>query len=105
MVTAISSSCAGYKEHEEPYYLSQQIGSFEVLSEGNNGFARQMVTEMPIPWCMKADGIQKAYSVFGDAFWSVGFGLVLVLSKAMRYSEVIFTRRTNWFRRLLSWIC
>ncbi|GFR70735.1 galactocerebrosidase [Elysia marginata] len=58
------------KLYQEPYYLSQQIGSFEVLHEDENGYVRQMVTQMTIPWCKKADGVQKAYNVFGDITWS-----------------------------------
>ncbi|RUS73898.1 hypothetical protein EGW08_018334 [Elysia chlorotica] len=65
-----SDNFDGYSLHQEPFYLAQQIGSFEVLAEGKNGFVRQMVTQMTIPWCKKADGIQKAYNVFGDITWS-----------------------------------
>lgn len=59
----------GYKQYQEPHYLAQQIGSFEILFDGKNGFVRQMVTQMTIPWCESAEGIGKAYNVFGDNSW------------------------------------
>ncbi|KAK3782633.1 hypothetical protein RRG08_015208 [Elysia crispata] len=65
-----SDSFDSYNLYQEPHYLSQQIGSFEILAEGKNGFVRQMVTQMTIPWCKQADGIQKAYNVFGDIKWT-----------------------------------
>ncbi|GFN82408.1 galactocerebrosidase [Plakobranchus ocellatus] len=71
-----SDNYEGYRMHQEPNYLSQQTGSFEVILDGNNGFARQMLTQMPIPWCKDADDMQKAYNIFGDYTWAdilVGF--------------------------------
>ncbi|GFS20690.1 galactocerebrosidase [Elysia marginata] len=60
----------GYALYQEPNYLSQQIGSFEILADETNMFLRQMVTEMTIPWCKSADGVQKAYNIIGDSTWA-----------------------------------
>jgi len=58
----------GYNLYQEPYNLAQQIGSFEVLTYGNNKFARQMMLETTVRWC-DADNANKTLSIIGDD-WS-----------------------------------
>lgn len=54
-----------YKLHQEPNNLAQQTGSYEVLSDGQNKFIRQMVLDTPVAWCV-SDFVNKSLSVIGD---------------------------------------
>ncbi|ESO88185.1 hypothetical protein LOTGIDRAFT_206940 [Lottia gigantea] len=61
----------GYNIGEEAYYFSQQIGSFEVASENNNKFMRQIVIDMPVHWFWcHIDNYNTSLNVFGDYNWS-----------------------------------
>ncbi|XP_055894492.1 galactocerebrosidase-like [Biomphalaria glabrata] len=59
----------GYPLYQEPFNLAQQTGSYEVLSDGQTKFIRQMVLENPVAWC-DSDLHNKSISVVGSYTWS-----------------------------------
>jgi galactosylceramidase len=63
-----SDDFEGYQLYQEPNFLSQQTGSFEVLQDGSNQFIRQMVLEQPLSWC-NAEQVGKAVNVIGNSTW------------------------------------
>ncbi|BFY97612.1 hypothetical protein BsWGS_00652 [Bradybaena similaris] len=64
-----SDDFEGYRVFEEPFYLAQQTGSYEVLESYGNQFIRQMVLSQPISWC-EAEELGKSINIIGDNTWS-----------------------------------
>lgn len=60
-----------YDPVEEPFYLAQQTGSFEIVAVGGDHgkVARQMVLQTPVMWC-EADNINRSLNVIGASNWT-----------------------------------
>ncbi|KAH9490030.1 hypothetical protein Btru_045075 [Bulinus truncatus] len=59
----------GYAVHHEANNLAQQTGAYEVVSDGQNKFIRQMVLDTPVAWC-DADLHNKSINIIGQTTWS-----------------------------------
>ncbi|XP_046334225.2 galactocerebrosidase-like isoform X1 [Haliotis rufescens] len=61
----------GYAVSMEPNNFAQQLGSFEIVAEGNNKFIRQMVLQEPLAWWPNAEPkLGRSFSVIGDHSWT-----------------------------------
>lgn len=58
-----------YNINEEPYNLSPQVGTWEILKDESTNFkyARQMVTKQPVAWC---DIQSSPIALIGNPTWS-----------------------------------
>jgi hypothetical protein len=54
---------------EAPYFSNQQ-GVFEIVKTGPyEGYLRQTVLEMPIPWCQNMATLNATMSILGNNQW------------------------------------
>lgn len=68
---------------EAPYFSNQQ-GVFEIVKTGlYQGYLRQTVLEMPIPWCPSIADLNATMSIIGNAQWSD----VLIRSEVLRVDK------------------
>lgn len=59
----------GYQLGQEPYLLSPQVGSWEIMKDPDgNKFARQVIQSPTVAWCMK-DTARYPIAIIGDIKW------------------------------------
>ncbi|KAH9500901.1 hypothetical protein Btru_069154 [Bulinus truncatus] len=79
----------GYSLYQEPNNLAQQTGSYEVLSDGQTKFVRQMVLQNPVAWC-DADLHNRSISVIGQSTWTDIFVQVSFRIPAINSTSGVF---------------
>ena len=63
--------CLEYQETEQPKYMAQQLGTFEVHKSddpGHGNILRQMVLEQPVYW-NAADQLKRTMNAVGNYAW------------------------------------